>query len=76
MIEANTFKFPRAKSKGVLLQLMSTEPLLKSNPPTLQRPVHDLLQQFEDIFREPQGYLIFGLMTMLFLYKMELHQFL
>jgi hypothetical protein len=55
MIEADTYKFPRAESKRVLLLLMSTEPLLKSNPPTLQGPVHDLLQQFEDIFKEPIG---------------------
>jgi hypothetical protein len=55
MVEADTFKFPRAESKGVLLQLMATEPLLHSNPPAVHGPVQDLLQQFEDIFREPKG---------------------
>jgi len=55
MVNADTFKFPRAESKGVLLQLMATEPLLHSNPPAVHGPVQDLLQQFEDIFREPKG---------------------
>jgi hypothetical protein len=43
MVEADTFKFPRAKSKGVLLQLVATEPLLTSKPPAVHGPVQDLL---------------------------------
>jgi hypothetical protein len=46
MVEAHTFKFQRAESKGVFLQFVATEPILKSNLSAVHGLVQDLLQQF------------------------------
>jgi hypothetical protein len=47
--EGGTFKLSKAESKGVWLQLVTTELSKKAVTPELQGPFQDLLQQFGDI---------------------------